>query len=88
MKCGSIEQVFDSFEKTAKSGASLGQIHLARYGGQDVVVKVSRPHIEIDKVCKGYPGAKVYTPIGNSLHKSKYKVLCRSNVFTICRNYW
>jgi predicted unusual protein kinase regulating ubiquinone biosynthesis (AarF/ABC1/UbiB family) len=42
---GSIEQVFDSFEKTAKSGASLGQIHLARYGGQDVVVKVSRPNI-------------------------------------------
>ena len=44
---GSIEQVFDSFEETAKSGASLGQIHLARYRGQDIVVKVSRPNIEM-----------------------------------------
>jgi predicted unusual protein kinase regulating ubiquinone biosynthesis (AarF/ABC1/UbiB family) len=44
---GSIKQVFDSFEKTAKSGASLGQIHLARYRGQEVVVKVSRPNIEM-----------------------------------------
>jgi predicted unusual protein kinase regulating ubiquinone biosynthesis (AarF/ABC1/UbiB family) len=44
---GSIGQVFDSFERTAKSGASLGQIHLARYRGQDVVVKVSRPNIEM-----------------------------------------
>ena len=44
---GSIGQVFDSFEITAKSGASLGQIHLARYRGQDVVVKVSRPNIEM-----------------------------------------
>jgi len=44
---GSIGQVFDSFERTAKSGASLGQIHLARYRSQDVVVKVSRPNIEM-----------------------------------------
>lgn len=43
---GNIDQVFDSFEKTAKSGASLGQVYLARYGGRDVIVKVSRPNIE------------------------------------------
>ena len=44
---GSIGQVFESFEKQQNLGASLGQIHLARYGGQDVVVKVSRPNIEM-----------------------------------------
>jgi predicted unusual protein kinase regulating ubiquinone biosynthesis (AarF/ABC1/UbiB family) len=43
---GKIDDVFDRFNKEAKSGASLGQVYLARYRGKDVIIKVSRPNIE------------------------------------------
>jgi predicted unusual protein kinase regulating ubiquinone biosynthesis (AarF/ABC1/UbiB family) len=43
---GKIENVFQSFNTTPLSGASLGQIYLARYQNKDVIVKVSRPNIE------------------------------------------
>ena len=43
---GKIDQVFDRFDKNAKSGASLGQVYLACYKGRDVIIKVSRPNIE------------------------------------------
>lgn len=43
---GSIEEIFDSFNPKALSGASLGQTYLARYRDRDVIVKVSRPNVE------------------------------------------
>ncbi|MDG6952907.1 MAG: AarF/ABC1/UbiB kinase family protein [Nitrososphaerota archaeon] len=43
---GPIDRVFDSFDPSAVSGASLGQVYQARYKGRDVVVKVNRPGIE------------------------------------------
>ena len=43
---GDIQHVFDSFNTSALSGASLGQVYLARYKGKDVIVKISRPNIE------------------------------------------
>ena len=43
---GKISEVFDSFNEDAISGASLGQVYLARYRGEDVVVKVNRPNIQ------------------------------------------
>jgi len=43
---GKIDQVFDKFDKKAKSGASLGQVYLASYKGRDVIIKASRPRIE------------------------------------------
>jgi predicted unusual protein kinase regulating ubiquinone biosynthesis (AarF/ABC1/UbiB family) len=43
---GEIDQVFESFDNRAISGASLGQVYLAQYQGKSVVVKVSRPNIE------------------------------------------
>jgi predicted unusual protein kinase regulating ubiquinone biosynthesis (AarF/ABC1/UbiB family) len=43
---GKIEDIFQSFNTTPLSGASLGQIYLAQYQGKDVIVKVSRPNIE------------------------------------------
>ncbi len=43
---GKIDEFFDRFNKEAKSGASLGQVYLARYRGKDVIIKVSRPNIE------------------------------------------
>ena len=43
---GKISEVFDSFNEEAISGASLGQVYLARYRGEDVVVKVNRPNIQ------------------------------------------
>ena len=43
---GKIDHIFDSFDTKAKSGASLGQVYLARYKGRDVIIKASRPNIE------------------------------------------
>jgi len=43
---GKIENIFESFNSLALSGASLGQVYLARYDNRDVIVKVSRPNIE------------------------------------------
>jgi predicted unusual protein kinase regulating ubiquinone biosynthesis (AarF/ABC1/UbiB family) len=43
---GKIESQYEAFNTSAISGASLGQVYLARYKGNEVVVKVSRPKIE------------------------------------------
>jgi predicted unusual protein kinase regulating ubiquinone biosynthesis (AarF/ABC1/UbiB family) len=43
---GSIDMRYEHFDTTALSGASLGQVHLAKYKGKQVIVKVTRPGIE------------------------------------------
>lgn len=43
---GSLENIFESFDPSAISGASLGQVYRARYKEKNVVVKISRPNIE------------------------------------------
>ena len=43
---GKIKETFESFDTSALSGASLGQVHLAKYNKRDVIIKVSRPAIE------------------------------------------
>ncbi len=43
---GSLENIFESFDPSAISGASLGQVYRARYKEKVVVVKISRPNIE------------------------------------------
>lgn len=43
---GSIDMRYEQFNTTALSGASLGQVHLAKYKGKQVIVKVTRPGIE------------------------------------------
>ena len=43
---GKIEEKFDSLDKDALSGASLGQVYKATKNGQQVIVKVKRPGIE------------------------------------------
>ncbi len=40
-----ISEVFEVFDPSAVTGASLGQVYRAKYQGQDVVVKVNRPGI-------------------------------------------
>ncbi len=42
---GKIEDVFESFDRNAISGASLGQVYRAIYRGKPVAVKVNRPEI-------------------------------------------
>src|SRR5258705_11890942 len=42
----SLDDVFESFERTPIAAASIAQVHAARLRtGEDVVVKVQRPHI-------------------------------------------
>jgi predicted unusual protein kinase regulating ubiquinone biosynthesis (AarF/ABC1/UbiB family) len=43
---GRLEDAFEEFDQNALSGASLGQVYLARHAGKQVIVKVSRPNIE------------------------------------------
>ena len=43
---GKIDDIFDSFNKSPISGASIGQVYLAKFNGKDVILKVSRPNIE------------------------------------------
>ncbi|PSP73731.1 hypothetical protein BRC86_08300 [Halobacteriales archaeon QS_3_64_16] len=43
---GSIEERFETFEREAISGASLGQVYRAEIDGEAVAVKVRRPEIE------------------------------------------
>lgn len=43
---GRIEEVFEEFNEEPLSGASLGQVYLAKYRGRQVIVKVGRPDIE------------------------------------------
>ena len=43
---GPINDIFESINTTAISGASLGQVYRARLSGQDVVIKIRRPGIE------------------------------------------
>ena len=40
------EEVFERFDRTPLAAASLGQVHRARYAGEEVVVKVLRPGVE------------------------------------------
>ncbi len=41
-----IEEVFERFDNEPLAAASLGQVHRARYRGEEVVVKVLRPGVE------------------------------------------
>ncbi len=43
---GPVEEVFDEFDTEPISGASLGQVYVGTYDGQEVAVKVRRPGIE------------------------------------------
>jgi len=43
---GAVNEIFEYFDTSVISGASLGQVYLAKYKEKDVVVKISRPHIE------------------------------------------
>ena len=41
-----VSALFEQFEPQPLAAASLGQVHRARYGGRDVVVKVLRPAVD------------------------------------------
>jgi len=43
---GAIEDAFEEFDTAPLSGASLGQVYVAKYAGRQVIVKVGRPRIE------------------------------------------
>jgi predicted unusual protein kinase regulating ubiquinone biosynthesis (AarF/ABC1/UbiB family) len=43
---GKIDTIFETFDQSAISGASLGQVYVAKHNGKQVIVKVSRPNIE------------------------------------------
>jgi ubiquinone biosynthesis protein len=41
-----LDSIFESLEETPLAAASLGQVHRARYRGEEVIVKVLRPGVE------------------------------------------
>jgi predicted unusual protein kinase regulating ubiquinone biosynthesis (AarF/ABC1/UbiB family) len=43
---GGVDEVFEAFDREPLAAGSLGQVYRARYGGEDVVVKVLRPGVE------------------------------------------
>ena len=43
---GMLDDIFEYFDTSALSGASLGQVYRAKYKDREVVVKISRPNIE------------------------------------------
>ena len=43
---GSVDEMFDEFDREAISGASLGQVYVGELDGQKVAVKVRRPGVE------------------------------------------
>ena len=43
---GPVDETFEEFDREPISGASLGQVYTASYGGDDVAVKIRRPGIE------------------------------------------
>lgn len=45
---GPIDMVFEEFYPEAVTGASLGQVYLAKYKGNHVMVKVNRPNVRED----------------------------------------
>ena len=40
-----VEEIFEAFSEDSLAAASLGQVHRARYRGEDVVLKVLRPQV-------------------------------------------
>jgi ubiquinone biosynthesis protein len=42
------EEIFDSFDRTPISAASIGQVHVAHLGGQKIAVKVQRPSADVE----------------------------------------
>ncbi|MGI0029261.1 MAG: ABC1 kinase family protein [Nitrososphaera sp.] len=43
---GKVKEAFEEFDPAPLSGASLGQVYVAKYAGKNVIVKVGRPNIE------------------------------------------
>lgn len=43
---GTVDELFDGFDREPEAAASLGQVHRARVDGREVVVKVLRPGVE------------------------------------------
>ena len=41
-----LESIFESFQEEPLAAASLGQVHRARFAGEEVIVKVLRPGVE------------------------------------------
>lgn len=61
---GQITHIFESFNSEAISGASLGQVYLARHQAKNVVVKVSRPNIE-EEIAKDIYILKKLLPVAS-----------------------
>ena len=72
---GKIDQVFDKFDKKAKSGASLGQVYLAQLQGTGYYHQSITTSYRENSL-KRYSGSKVNPSFSNPLHRSQFEVFC------------
>ena len=72
---GKIDQVFDKFDKKAKSGASLGQVYLAELQGTGCYHQSITTSYREDSL-KRYSGSKVNPSFSNPLYRSQFEVFC------------
>ncbi len=56
---GKLGEVFEEFDETGISGASLGLVYRAKYKGRDVAVKVNRPDIR-EAIRKDKPKVRAF----------------------------
>jgi ubiquinone biosynthesis protein len=47
--CNPLETIFERFDEAPLAAASLAQVHRARFGGEEVVLKILRPGI-LDRI--------------------------------------
>ena len=66
-----LESVFESFQGEPLAAASLGQVHRARYNGEDVIVKVLRPGVEELVAMRGFWALVVIFILGGTAYKHR-----------------
>jgi predicted unusual protein kinase regulating ubiquinone biosynthesis (AarF/ABC1/UbiB family) len=85
---GKIEDAFEEFDTAPLSGASLGQVYLAKHDGKQVIVKVSRPNIATRFIDPnlGFSAEGMMAQFIETVHEEMDYRIEAENLITIKRN--